>query len=239
MPLVNYCKKCRAETPLGESCPFCGGKLSQTGEQISFGIKRRVVGNWFAWNGFLRVVLPVLGLVFGIIIASEAAASGTAGVIALIDQGFLEMMLGMLALSLLAIWLILHMQGVESVHTVLDRQGVHVRTYIAQGNDLGLYARFMNQAAADKLAQEDDRPALGGLTLVRNVSLSWDEIRRVKLWREGGTMLFFRPSLWQAAAVNCPVREWAEAEAFVRKKMKRFKKVKIYPMEKPEKKKKR
>jgi len=239
MPLVNYCKKCKTEVPLGESCPYCAGKLTQAGEQLSFGLKRRVVKDWFAWNSYLRVVLPVLGLVLGIILAAEASAEGTAGIIALFEQGFLEMMLGMLALSLLAVWLLLHMQGVESVHTVLDRQGVHVRTYIVQGNDLGLYARFMSQQTADKLAQEDDRPPLNGLMLVRCVNLPWDEIRRVKLWREGGAMLFFRPALWQAAAVCCPVREWDDAEAFVRKKMKRFKKVKIHPGEKTEKKKKR
>ena len=38
MPLVNYCRKCRTETPLGESCPYCGGRLPKTGEQLSFGI---------------------------------------------------------------------------------------------------------------------------------------------------------------------------------------------------------
>lgn len=239
MPLVNYCKKCKTEVPLGDSCPYCAGKLTQSGEQISFGLKRRVVKEWFAWNGCLRIVLPVLGLVCGIILAAEASASGTAGIIALFEQGFWEMMLGMLVLSLLAIWLLLLMQGVESVHTVLDRQGVHVRTYIAQGNDLGLYARLMNRQAADKLAQEDGRAPLDGLMLVRSVNLPWDEIRRVKLWREGGVMLFFRPSLWQAAAVSCPVAEWEEAEAFMRKKMKRFRKVKIAAGEKTEKKKKR
>ena len=64
MPLVNYCRKCRAETPLGESCPYCGGKLAQTGEQISFGLVRRPEREWFSWNNVLRIALPVLALVF-------------------------------------------------------------------------------------------------------------------------------------------------------------------------------
>jgi len=77
MPLVNYCRKCKAETPLGESCPYCGGKLAQTGEQISFGLMRRPEREWFAWNGVLRIALPVLLLVFVIVVAAETAAAGT------------------------------------------------------------------------------------------------------------------------------------------------------------------
>ena len=73
MPLVNYCKKCKAETPLGESCPYCGGKLAQTGEQISFGVMCRPEKEWFAWNNLLRIVLPVWLLVFVIVVAAEGA----------------------------------------------------------------------------------------------------------------------------------------------------------------------
>ena len=239
MPLVNYCKKCKAEVPAGESCPYCMGKLTQSGEQISFGMKRLVVKDWFAWNDLLRIALWVLGLVFAIIIAAEASAAGMAGVTALFQQGLITTMLGMLALVLLAIFLLLHLQGAESVHTVLDKQGVHLRIYIAQGNDLGLYARLMTQQSADRLALSDDRPALPGLTLVKHVFLPWDQIRRVRIWREGGTILFYRPSLWQAAAVRCPGGQLNEAEAFVRKKMKRFKKVRILPSISDKKKKKR
>ena len=239
MPVVNYCKKCRTEVPLGESCPHCGGKLSQTGEQISFGMKHKVVGEWFAWNHLLRVALPVFLLALITVLAAEAVAAGAQGVIALLSQGFLETMLGLLGLMLMAVFLILHLQGVESVHTVLDKQGVHVRTYIAQGNDLGLYARFMTQQAADRLAQTDERPELQGLMLVRRVTLPWTEIRRVRFWREGSTILFFRPSFWQVAAVRCSISELPEAEAFIRKKLKRSKKVRIVPLETSEKKKKR
>ena len=229
LPLVNYCKKCKAEVPVGESCPYCTGKLTQTGEQISFGMKQLVVKDWFAWNDLLRVALPVLFLALVIILVSEFSAAGMAGVTALLSQGLMEMMLGILALVLLAVYLILHLQGAQSVHTVLDKQGVHVRIYIAEGNDLGLYSRFMTQASADRLARSDDRPPLSGLMLVKKISLPWNEVRRVRVWREGGMILFYRPAFWQAAAVRCPGRELIDAETFLRKKMKRFKKVKVLP----------
>lgn len=229
MPLVNYCKKCKAETPLGESCPYCGGKLTQTGEQISFGVMRRPEKEWFAWNNLLRIVLPVWTLVFAIVVTAEGAAAGADGVTALLTGGFLRTMLGLLGAALIAIWILLRVQGMESVHVVLDKQGVHVRTYVQQGNPAALYARFLNEQAAEKLAGEDERPELPGLVLVKRVSLPWNTISRVRIWREGCTILFFRPSVWQAAAVQAPVNELEAAEEFVRKKMKRNKKAKVQP----------
>lgn len=239
MPLVNYCKKCKAEVPLGESCPYCGGKLTQAGEQLSFGMLRTPVRDWFAWNGLLRIALPVLLLVCVSVLAAEAAAAGQLGVLVLVEQGFFTAMLWVLGLMLGAIWLLLALQGPEKVHVLLDRQGLHMRTYLPQGGDLRLYARFLSPAAVEKLAAEDDRPPLEGLVLVRRITLPWEAVRRVRVWREGFTLLFFRPAFWQAAAVRCPAEDLAEAEALVRKKLKKSKKVRVLPLEKDEKKKKR
>ena len=229
MPIVNYCRKCKAETPVGENCPYCGGKLAQTGEQISFGLMRRPEREWFAWNSILRIALPVWLLVLIIVVAAEGAAAGTQGVIALLTGGFLHTMMALLAALAAAIWIVLRLQGVESVHVALDKQGVQVRTYVQQGKPMALYARFMSEQSAEKLAEEDDRPGLQGLVLVRRISLPWSEIRRVRIWREGCTILFFRPAFWQAAAVRVPVNELDEVEAYVRKKMKRNKKARIEP----------
>lgn len=239
MPLVNYCKKCRAETPLGESCPYCGGRLSQTGEMISFGMVRKVSREWFAWNNLLRIVLPVWVLTLAIVIASEMAVSGAEGAAAMLAQGLMRTMVVLLLAALALIWLLLSLQGVESVHVVLDRQGVHVRTYLHRRNAIGLYARFASMQTVERLTATDDRPELDGLMLVRRITLPWNAIRRVKIWREGSTLLFFRPTFWQVAAVRCPFSELPEAEAYIRKKMKRVKKAKVQPLEAPEKKKKR
>ena len=227
MPLVNYCRKCRAETPLGESCPYCGGKLPQTGEQISFGLMRRPEKEWFAWNNVLRVALPVWLLVWASVLAAESAAAGAQGVAALMAGGFLRTMLGLLAAVAGVLWAVLRLQGVENVHVVLNRQGVHIRTYVPQGSRLALLSHFMNEAAADKLLQEDERPELQGLVLVRRVSLPWNQIRRVRIWREESTLLFFRPTLWQAAYVRVPAQEMNAVEEYVRNRLKRSKKTKI------------
>jgi len=239
MPLVNYCRKCRAEVPLGETCAYCGAPLTQTGEQISFGLVRRPVQDWFAWNGLLRIVLPVMALVCAAALSVEAAVAGQAGVIRLLEQGFVTSMLGVLAFMLAVIWMLLWLQGREKVHVILDKQGVHVRTYLPEKNDFALYMRFLTPAAAQRLQDSDGRPPLEGLRLARRVTIPWQAVRRVRIWREGLTILFFRPSFWQAAAVRCPADDLPAAEEMVRKKLKRFPKVKILPLSKPEKRKKR
>ena len=210
MPLVNYCRKCRTETPLGESCPYCGGRLPKTGEQLSFGIIRNPVTDWFSWNDVLRVALPAWLVALAAVLAAEASATGAAGVTAL------------LALMLL--------RGPERVHFVLDRQGVHARVYVPEGcGALRLYARFTTPEIVERLAAGDDRPPLEGLTLVKRVTLPWESIRRVRVWREGATLLFFHPRYWQVLAMRCPLADLPLAEEYVRKKLKRFKRVKVLP----------
>lgn len=238
MPMVNYCRKCKAEVPLGESCPYCGGKLTQTGEQISFGITRMPLKDWFAWNNVLRIALPVLLVVLLVAVAAEAGATGADGVVALFTHGFFWTLMAVLAVMLLLILILLLLQGPEKVHYVLDKDGVHARTYLPQQmSPIQLYARFLTPQAVKAL--QDERPPLEGLVLVRRVSLPWSSIRRVRIWREGSTALFFRPTFWQALSVRCPMGEMEAVEAFVRKKLKRFKKVRVQPVSSTEKKKKR
>lgn len=215
MPLVNYCRKCRTETPLGESCPYCGGRLSKTGEQLSFGIIRNPVTDWFSWNDVLRVMLPAWLVALVAVLAAEASATGAAGVTALLRQGFLWVMLGLLAGMLAALLALMLLRGPERVHFVMDRAGVHARVYVPQGcGALRLYARFTTPEAVERLAAGDDRPPLEGLTLVRRVTLPWESIRRVRVWREGATVLFFHPRYWQVLAMRCPLADLPPAEEY-------------------------
>ena len=231
MPLANYCRKCRAETPAGESCPYCGGKLTKAGERLSFGVSRAPWRDWFCWNRLLRVGLPVWALSFLLIALAEFCSGGTPALAGLFRRGFGLTMLwlpgGMLALF----WALLFCQGQEKVHYLLDKDGVSAYTYVSEEvNDLALYARFLTPAQTE--AMQEDEHALPGLRLVRRVILPWERMKRVKIWREGQTLLFFDPAYWQVLAVTCPVQELAEAEAWVRAKTKRFKTVRVLPAEK-------
>ncbi len=227
MPWMNYCKKCGAETPRGESCPFCGGKLTKAGERLSFGCARTVIGDWFAWNAALRVVLPALCLTALLAVAAEAASGGMAGVLALLRAGFLAS-LGRLLLGALAlIALTLLAQGKESVHYVLDGKGAHLYVYLDRPTAPRLYARLLTPAAVE--AMQDPALRVEGFTLVKRVELPWAQTRRVRFWPETRTALFYRPKFWQVIAVRCPPEEYAEAEAFIRRHMKRVPKAQVFP----------
>lgn len=231
MPLVNYCKKCKTEVPQGQTCPHCAGKLTAGGEQLSFGYKRRVVKDWFAWNGYLRILLPVLVLVMAVAITAEALSGGSTAVATLLSGGFLQTVLALLAFMLGLIWLLLLAQGVESVHVVLDKEGLHVRTYIAQNDELSLYAHFLTASSAKRLSDADGRPPLPGFVMVKRIALPWAQMRRVQLWREGSTVLFFSPSFWQVAAVRCSAADLMQLEGMARQKLKRVKRARVLPAE--------
>ena len=231
MPLANYCRKCRAETPAGESCPYCGGKLTKAGERLSFGVSRAPWRDWFCWNRLLRVGLPVWALSFLLIALAEFCSGGTPALAGLFQRGFGLTMLWLLGGMLALFWALLFCQGQEKVHYLLDKDGVSAYTYVSEEvNDLALYARFLTPAQTE--AMQEDEHALPGLRLVRRVILPWERMKRVKIWREGQTLLFFDPAYWQVLAVTCPVQELAEAEAWVRAKTKRFKTVLVLPAEK-------
>lgn len=228
MPMVNYCRKCKQETPLGESCPMCGGKLSKTGERLSFGVTRVPLRDWFEWNRILRVGVPVLLLVFVAVVLAEAAASGAAGVALLFEQGFVGLMLSLLGGLLVLVLALLWLQGPEKVRYVMDKDGVKAYTYLPSGASVGIYARFLTPDMAAGLQAEED--VLPDLELVRRVIVPWSELRRVRVWREGAVILFFRPSYWQVLAMNCPLGELVEAETYVRTKLKRYKRIRVLPL---------
>lgn len=223
MPKANYCRKCKAEVPDGEGCPYCGGKLTRAGERISFGATAAPVRDWFAWNSLLRVALAPLALVVLAALIAELAAGGAAGAAALLRGGFAGVMLSALAVVLLLIFVVLLLQGRESVHYVLDKDGVRALCYLVEPRPWQLYARMVTPASVQALNDGED--ALEGYTLVRRVAVPWVEVRRMGLWRENMTLLFYRPAFWLALAVRCPPDDFAPAEDFARKKLKRFKKV--------------
>ena len=221
MPMVNYCRKCKREVPTGELCACCGTKLSKTGERLSFGIMRKPVRDWFAWNSLLRVFLPVMVLVTFLVILIEGAAAGASGLLLLLTDGFLGMLAAVLCGVLLLIGLALCAQGEECVHFVLDKNGAHAYLYLEKPTTLKLWSRLLTWQAVEPLQKTDE--ALDGMLLIQRREIGWQQARRLQCWPETGTLLFYRPSWWQALAVRCPASEFEEAQAYALKKMARVK----------------
>lgn len=227
MPVSNYCKKCRAEVPPGESCPRCGARLVQTGERMTIAVHRAPVTDWFAWNAMLRVMVPVIGVVMLITVAIEAGAEGATGVSEIFARGFFWTLMLALGALLLAILLLLLAQGPEEARYTLDARGVHAAVYLRDPKPIRFYARLMTPQSAIALqaeATETGTPTDKPFCLVKRVDLPWKEIRRVRFWPETRTILFFSPSYWQALYLRCGETEYAEAEALVRKRLSRNRK---------------
>ena len=230
MAWMNECKKCKREVNTGETCSLCGGKLAKTNERLSFWMYRIPVREWFAWNLVLRVALPVLVLVAGFTLALEGGMSGEKGIQALFLQGFLWMLLGVLGAMLLAMLIVLIVQGKEIVRYTLDKTGIHACTYLERETALKRCAHFVTAAAVERL--QSGGKAVDGLVLVKAVEIPWVSIKRVRFWNENRQILFFRPTWWQVLVITCPPIEYTEAEAYIRKKLGRNKAVSIVPSSK-------
>lgn len=218
MPLVNYCRKCKAEVSNGSVCPRCGSKLTKAGERLSFHYKRTPVTDWFSWNAMLRVAVPVMALVMLTALLAEACAEGETGVINVLTQGFFMTILLFFGVLLLLMLFLLLLQGHEDVRYALDAKGARVSTYINRPSTIRLYARLMS-AQPPTSAREDEPNTVEGEVCVRHTELLWAQIRRAQYWPETHTILLYRPRWWQAICIRCGAADYGEAEAFVRAKL--------------------
>lgn len=228
MAYVSYCKKCKAEIPASGICPNCGAKLTKSSERLSFGVVITPVKDWFAWNRMLRVALPAMLLVLLILLLIEYQVAGLTGLSDMLTEGLIWLILGALALTAL-IWLVvLLMQGKESVHYVLDSAGAHVYTYLKNPTRVKLAARLITPETVKALCDsgEDNVP---GLKLISARHLLWQDMRKVRLWRENGRILLFRPAWWLCLVMTATNVDFDPAEAMIRKKLSRNKRARVVP----------
>ena len=184
MPLTNYCKKCRMETSIGDTCPRCGARLTKAGERLAFGSQRLPVTDWFSWNWMLRVVVPVVGLVLLVTLLIEGITEGLAGVQAVFVQGFFWTLMGALGILLLLIFCLLLLQGPEVVRYVLDSKGAHAYTYLTKPNAAQLYARFTTPGAVAELQTDAPEGDVDSLTFVKRTDLLWATRNAPRFWPE-------------------------------------------------------
>ncbi len=213
MPLVQYCRKCRKEVPLDSVCAHCGARLPKSSETLSFEVLHVPVKDWFCWNAWLRIALPVLLLVVAAVLGTELAVGGAAAVGKLLTGSFPLVMGGLLCALLLVGLLLLSLQGRERIHYAIDKLGLHAWTYLEEPSSLQLYARLMTPEMIKPL--EGDERALMDMTLIRHQFLPWKEIRRAYFWKENAVLLLYRPVWWQAMAVRCPAAELSAIEKLV------------------------
>ena len=225
MAISATCKKCGKEMDPGATCPICGGKLSLP--HTLWRISRRPVLNWISWNSFLRLALPVLGLVALILLIAEMAG-GTGGLRRFLEGPVPGVLLWLLAGLLAAVGLLLLLQGRETLELAADKSGVTLRVLLPRPTPL----RLLAHGRSPRLMQEPSLRMEYGL-LVDERRVDWKELTRVQLWPEKGMFLLYGPRWWLRMAVPCDAEGWREMSAQVTDKLARKKGVVVPPSLRP------
>lgn len=189
MPIVSYCKKCKAEVARGSTCEMCGGKLPKTAARVSWSCMHRPVTDWLAWNTPLRIAIPVILLVAAIIVVSEAVQSGPVGLQLLFKTWFFPLIGGLFFATLGAVFLYYLKRGNELNFFVLDHKGAHLQLYSTK--------------------KADD------LRLISERHLLWGEIRRIQALPERNAVLLYAPKNILAMVLYCDAQAFADAAEYI------------------------
>ena len=219
MALTAYCKKCGREVDPGEVCPYCGTRLGKAAAHSAWVVQRLPVRNWMCWNAVMRLLLPAVLAVLILTMLPELLSGGWAGLERLFAGAFPVTLLILFAALLLAVLLILALQGRDLVDHVVDSRGIHLTCYLTDPTPLRLLCRGKRPSLMKTAA--GDPPVV----LLWKRDLAWKDVARVQLWPEKCMVLFYAPSWWMRASVSCTPFVWEDVLSFVREKLGKKKKV--------------
>ena len=221
MPLTSYCKKCSRDVPVGDRCPYCGGKLPASTVRLAWCVDHTPLKDWMSWNAVMRIALPVLALVLLLVAALEGVADGMAGVEAVFREGLALSLLGIGAFGLAVLLLMFILQGDDILDCVADSKGFHVQQYLPEPTPLKLLARLKSPALMRQVTMENP------MLLLSQREIAWKDIARVQLWPEKTLLLLYAPVWWLRLAVPCTPFTWEEALGMVSEKLGRKKAVQL------------
>lgn len=219
MAMTAYCRKCRRDVPMGEECPYCGGRLTRSSARVAWCVEHRPVRDWMCWNAVARIALPSFGTVLVLILALEGLAGGAQAVVQLMQGGLLTTLALLLALSGLLLLLILTLQGKDLCDCVVDSRGVHVQQYLVNPTPVKLLVRFRDPRSMAQADQSVTPPVL----LIGSRELCWKDIARVQLWPEKTCVLLYAPAWWMRLALPCTPFTYPDVLDYMRDKVGRKK----------------
>ncbi len=221
MPLTAYCKKCARDVPPGEHCPHCGGRLAKSALRIAWCSEHVPARDWMCWNAAMRVLLPVLCMVFLLLLVLEGLASGLAGVDALLRSGLLFALLGLLGITSAVLLLVFILQGEDLLDCVVDGRGIHIQQYLPQPTAFKLLLRMKPASLMQHYSPEE------GILLISQKELLWKDIARVQLWPEKTLILFYAPAWWMRLALPCTAFTYEDCLSFIQEKLGKKKAVQL------------
>lgn len=213
MPITAYCKKCARDVAPGERCPHCGGKLAKSAVRVAWCAEHHPVSDWISWNAAMRILLPLTGMVFLLMLLLEAMAGGLQAVDDLLRGGLLFALLGLLIIVAAVLLLAFILQGEDLQDCVVDGRGIHIQQYLPQPTALKLLLRLKSPS----LMQQYD-PA-EGILLISQKELLWKDIARVQLWPEKTLILFYAPAWWMRLALPCTPFTYEDCFTFIQEKL--------------------
>ena len=169
----------------------------------------------------MRLLLPVVGATLGLIVLAEGVLSGMTGVAALLSNGLVVTLLGMMGMLLAVMLLVFILQGDDLLDCVVDARGIHVQTYLPEPTALKLLLR----GKSARLLEDGER-----MLLISSREIAWKDIARVQLWPEKTMILFYAPRWWMRVSLPCTPFTWEDALSFIREKIGKKKAV-ILPLE--------
>lgn len=210
MALTAYCKKCGRDMTPGEICPRCGGRLGRNTFRVAWCVDHTPVRDWMSWNAAMRIVIPVLTIVFVLVVLLEGISAGWDGVEALLRGGLLYTLLGLTLAVAAVLLLVLILQGDDVLDCAADSRGVHVQQYLPDPTPLKLLLRLRSPRLLEQMAPEEEMLCIG------QREVTWKEITRVQLWPEKTMVLFYAPSWWMRVCLPCTPFSYMDVLDYVR-----------------------
>lgn len=226
MALTSYCKKCDKDVPVGEICPYCGGKLTTASVHTAWCRERIPVKDWICWNSVMRFVLPgALGILLLILLA-ELISGGPGALERMIGTGLLTILLVILGVILLSAFIVLLLQGKDLQDTVVDGKGIRVTTWLPEPTALKLAARMKPVSLLGNTQTGGQTPVLE----LGTTEIAWKNVRRVQLWPEKCMILFYAPKMWLRLSITCTPFTWEDSLELIREKIGKKKTVVLPPI---------
>lgn len=223
MPITAYCKKCAKDVPPGDRCPNCGSKLAKSAIRVAWCAEHVPARDWMSWNAAMRILLPVLVLVFLLVLVLEGLTGGLSGVDALLRSGLLFALLGLLGLASAVLLLVFILQGEDLLDCVVDGRGIHIQQYLPHPTPTKLMLRMKPASLMQQYSPED------GILLISQKELLWKDIARVQLWPGKTLILFYAPTWWMRLALPCTPFTYEDCLSFIQEKLGKKKAVQLPP----------
>ncbi|MBQ7865001.1 MAG: hypothetical protein IJ350_01430, partial [Clostridia bacterium] len=188
-------------------------KLAKSAVRVAWCAEHHPVSDWISWNAAMRILLPLAGMVFLLVLLLEAMAGGFQAVDDLLRGGLLFALLGLLIIVAAVLLLAFILQGEDLQDCVVDGRGIHIQQYLPQPTALKLLLRLKSPS----LMQQYD-PA-EGILLISQKELLWKDIARVQLWPEKTLILFYAPAWWMRLALPCTPFTYEDCFTFIQEKL--------------------